>query len=235
MSNATDNNIGSSRYKYYDIVAVVFVAVLLISNIAAQKLFAFGPFTFTAAILLFPVAYIFGDILTEVYGYARARRVIWMGFAANILMVFTISIAVWLPPADGWPLQEQFASVMSLVPRVVFASILGYWAGEFTNSFVLAKMKLLTEGKHLWARTIGSTIAGQGVDTIIFALVAFWGIIPASTLLAAIVSGYIFKVVYEAIATPLTYFIVNYLKRKEGIDVYDRGTNFTPFTMKLDK
>lgn len=221
--------------KYFDIVGMVFVAILLISNIAAQKLFAFGPFTFTAGIIVFPFAYIFGDILTEVYGYARSRRVIWTGFACNIFLVIVIAISIWLPPAEGWPLQEQFASVLGMVPRIVVASLIAYWAGEFSNSYVLAKMKVWMEGRQLWMRTIGSTIVGQGIDTTLFAIIAFAGVLPATVITKAIISGYIFKVVYEAVITPVTYLIVGALKRLEGIDVYDRETDFNPFSLSIDE
>jgi uncharacterized integral membrane protein (TIGR00697 family) len=216
-------------YKYFTVLGMLFVAVLLISNIAAQKLFAFGPFTFSCGILLFPISYIFGDVLTEVYGYARSRQVIWVGFFCNVLLVLMIQVSVWLPPADGWPLQEQFARTLGLVPRVVAGSMLGYWAGEFSNSFVMAKMKILTNGRFLWTRTIGSTVVGEAVDTLIFVFVAFYNIIPGSVIVRAMVSGYIFKVVYEVVATPITYVIVGFLKRSEGVDVYDRRTNFSPF------
>lgn len=219
--------------RYFDLVAITFVVALLVSNIAAQKLFAFGPFTFTAGILVFPISYIFGDILTEIYGYARTRRVIWAGFAANIFLILVIQAAVLLPPAEGWPFQEQFAAVLGFVPRIVLASIAAYWAGEFSNSFVLAKMKVWMKGRHLWMRTIGSTIVGQAIDTAIFATVAFAGVLPTPVIVKAIVSGYAFKVIYEAAITPLTYFIVHRLKRAEGIDVYDERTNFSPFSTQI--
>jgi uncharacterized integral membrane protein (TIGR00697 family) len=215
-------------------IACLFVAVLMISNIAAQKLFALGPFTFSGGILLFPISYIFGDVLTEVYGYARSRQVIWAGLVCNLLMAAFLWIVVQLPPAQGWPLQEQFATVLYLVPRVVVASTIGYWAGEFANSFVLAKLKVLTSGRFLWVRTISSTAIGQGVDTVIFVLIAFAGIFPQDLLVRAIWSGYLFKVLYEAVATPITYVVVRFLKRAEGIDVYDRETNFTPFRLGLE-
>jgi queuosine precursor transporter len=221
-------------FKYFEILSMLFVAVLLISNIAAQKLFVFGPFVFTCGILLFPVSYIFGDILTEVYGYARSRIVIWTGLACNLLMVLVLSISVWLPPAPGWPFQEQFAATLGMVPRIVAASMLGYWAGEFSNSFTLAKMKILTNGRWLWTRTIGSTVVGEAVDTVVFVLVAFGGILPSDVIIKTIISGYLFKVVYEVIATPITYAIVGFLKRKEGVDTYDRYTNFNPFRLRID-
>jgi hypothetical protein len=214
-------------------VGILFVATLLISNIAAQKLFACGPFTFSGGILLFPVAYIFGDVLTEVYGYARARQVIWAGLFCNALMALFLWIVVQLPPADGWPLQEQFATVLGLVPRIVVASIIGYWAGEISNSFVLAKLKVWMGGRALWVRTVSSTLVGQACDTTLFVLIAFAGIFPSGLLFTAIWSGYLFKVLYEALATPFTYVVVGYLKRREGIDVYDRTTDFNPFRLSI--
>ncbi len=217
--------------KYYDIVGMSFVAVLLVSTVAAQKLFAFGPFTLTAGIIVFPFAYIFGDILTEVYGYAKARRVVWIGFAANLFLAIICVIATALPPAPGWPFQNEFASVLNFVPRIVIASLIAYLMGEFVNSFVMAKMKVRTQGKHLWARTIGSTVVGQGVDTVIFALIAFWGVLPGSVLLAMMASGYLFKVAYEVLVTPFTYVIVKKLKKAEGVDHFDIGTNFSPFRL----
>ena len=222
----------SAGHRYFALVGSGFVATLLISNIAAQKLILLGPFVFAGGILLFPVTYVFGDVLTEVYGYARARQVIWVGFGANVLMAAFLALVVALPPAPGWELQEAFASALGLVPRVVVASILGYWAGEFTNSFVLARLKVATDGRHLWMRTIGSTVVGQAVDTVIFTVVAFGGLLPAAVLFTAIWSGYLFKVFYEVAATPLTYLVVNRLKAVEQIDVYDRDTSFTPFSLE---
>jgi queuosine precursor transporter len=218
--------------RYFAVIAATFVATLLISNIAAQKLIPMGPFVFTGGILLFPVTYIFGDILTEVYGYARTRQIIWAGFGANVLMASFLGLVVALPPAPGWPLQEAFASALGLVPRIVAASIIAYWIGEFANSFVLAKLKVRTEGKHLWARTISSTLVGQALDTVVFVFAAFGGVLPNSLLVRTTWSGYLFKVFYEVVATPLTYFIVGRLKRAEGVDVYDRKTRFTPFSLR---
>lgn len=215
--------------KYFDLVAVAFVATVLISTIAAQKLFAFGPFTLTAGIIVFPFAYIFGDILTEVYGYARTRRVVWAGFASNAAMSLVLAVSVALPPANGWPFQDAFASVLGQVPRIVFAALVAYLVGEFLNSYVLAKLKVATKGRRLWLRTISSTIVGQAADTTVFVLIAFVGILPGEVLIATIISGYAFKVCYEILATPLTYMIVGYLKRAEGIDYYDRSTDFNPF------
>ena len=218
--------------KLYSVIAMVFVATLLISNIAAQKLFAFGSLTFTAGIILFPVTYIFGDCLTEVYGYSRTRRVIWTGFACNILLVLVLWIAIKLPPAEGWPLQKEFSIILGLVPRIVLASIAGFWVGEFANSYVMAKMKIMTKGAWLAARTIGSTLVGQLLDTIVFVMVAFLFVFDFSLLIKTIFYGWIFKVTYEVLATPFTCMIVDYLKKIEGFDIYDKNTNFNPFSLK---
>ena len=221
-------------YRYFTIIAGIFVATLLVSNIAAQKLIPVGPFVFTGGILLFPVAYIFGDILTEVYGYAKTRQVIWTGFAANILMAAFLWLVVELPPAPGWDLQEEFSSALGLLPRVVVGSIVAYWLGEFSNSIVMAKMKVWTDGRLLWTRTISSTLVGQAVDTIVFVAIAFAGVLPTAVLVRAAWSGYVFKIAYEALATPITYGIVGWLKRVEGVDVYDRDTSLNPFAIRID-
>lgn len=209
--------------KYLDLIAVTFVTSLLVSNLAAQKLFQLGPAVFTAGVLVFPISYIFGDVLTEVYGFNRARRIIYSGLIANLFMAGMLWIAIQLPPAVGWNLQTEFAAVFSFVPRIVLASVAGYVAGELTNSLVLSRLKVKTNGRHLWMRTISSTIAGQLVDTILFVLIAFAGIFETGLLLAAIVSGWLFKVVYEVVATPLTYAVVGKLKRLEGIEHFDRN------------
>ena len=219
-------------FRYYSIISTLFVATLMISNVVATKLFSLGPLIFTGGILIFPITYIFGDILTEVYGYSRSRRIIWTGFFSLILMAFIFWIVGLLPPAPTWQNQDAYLLILGFVPRIVLASIIGYWAGEFANSFVLAKMKLLTKGKHLWARTISSTIAGEGVDTALFVLIGFYGVVSGPILLMAILSGYIFKVAYEAAATPITYKIVGFLKKAEGIDHYDYNTKFSPFSFK---
>lgn len=212
-----------------DVIAVVFVTALLVSNLAAQKLFQLGPAIFTAGILVFPINYIFGDVLTEVYGFNRTRRIIYAGLFANLFMAIFMWIAIQLPPAPGWPLQHEFSSVFSLVPRVVVASILAYLAGEITNSFVLSRLKLKTRGKYLWLRTISSTIAGQLVDTTLFVVIAFAGVFEIKLIVGAIISGWIFKVLYEALATPLTYLVVGKLKRMEGVDHFDRKDKLTLF------
>lgn len=222
-----------SGYRYFTMVGGIFIATLLISNIAAQKLIPVGPFVFTGGILLFPLTYIFGDVLTEVYGYSKTRQVIWTGFAANALMALFLWVVIALPPAPGWELQKEFASALGLLPRVVMGSIMAYWIGEFANSFVLARMKLWTGGRFLWSRTISSTLVGQFLDTIVFIVVAFGGVLPVNVLIRAGWSGYLFKVGYEALATPLTYAIVRWLKRAESVDVFDRDTDFSPFMLTI--
>ncbi len=219
-------------YKYLDYITGIFVAVLLISNTASVKILNLGWFAFDGGTILFPLAYIFGDILTEVYGYRRSRRVIWTGFFAIILMAVVYAIVGYLPAADGWEMQDAYMSILGIVPRIVLASIIAYFAGEFSNSYILAKMKIWTNGRWLWLRTIGSTIVGEGVDTALFVLIAFAGTMPTSLLIAIIVSNYIFKVGVEVLFTPVTYAIVNFLKKREHEDYYDRDTNFNPFSAK---
>lgn len=217
------------RFKYYDVLVSAFVAVLLISNIVAPKFVELGPLRLSGAQLLFPLTYIFGDIFTEVYGYAGSRRAIWNGFFASFLMAAISMIIVALPPAPGWPHQDAYALVLGFMPRLVVASLIAYWAGEFANSFVMARMKVLTEGKHLWMRTIGSTAVGQAVDTVLVMVIAFAGTMSTSDLVRVIISGYIGKVLYEVVMTPVTYLVVNGLKRAEGVDIIDRNTDFNPF------
>jgi uncharacterized integral membrane protein (TIGR00697 family) len=221
------------EFKYFTLIAGLFVGALLISNTVAQKPVQLGPFVSPAGIVLFPLTYIFGDVLTEVYGYARTRQVIWTGFLANALMVIVYWIVIALPAASFWTQQEALHSVLAPVPRVALASLVGYLAGEFVNSFVLAKMKLLTRGRYLWTRTVGSTIAGQSVDTTLFVMVGFAGVWPLTQLVWAIVSLYALKVGYEVLATPFTYMVVAFLKRTEGIDHYDRQTAFMPFRWRV--
>ena len=217
------------KYKYYDLLVNSFVVVLLICNLVAPKICAFGPFRLSGAQLLFPVTYIFGDIFTEVYGYAGSRRAIWIGFLASALMAGLGIVIVALPPAPEWHGQEAFAYIFGFVPRLVVASLVAYWAGEFSNSFVLSRMKLITGGKYLWARTIGSTVVGQAVDTALVMIIAFGGSLTPKLIGTLIVSGYLGKVLYEAVATPATYAAVNYLKKKEGVDVFDYGMDYNPF------
>ncbi len=179
--------------------------------------------------MVFPISYIFGDVLTEVYGFAHARQVIWTGFIANAIMVIGYWVAIALPSAQFWPNQTAFSTTLGPVPRIAAASVLGYLAGEFVNSFVLAKMKVRTRGRHLWVRIVGSTAIGQAVDTFLFVLVAFFHVWPVKAVWVAGASLYGFKVLYEAVASPLTYLIVGFLKRKEGVDYYDIETDFSPF------
>lgn len=206
--------------------------VLLVSNLVGQKLCVIGPFIVSGASLLFPITYIFGDVFTEVYGYAASRRAIWLGFFASALMSVMGLITVALPAAPSWNNQQAFAIVFGVVPRLVIASLIAFFAGEFANSFTMAKMKLLTQGRHLWSRAIGSTVAGQFVDTTVLYIVAFSGMISTHDLITGIFSAYAFKVVYEILAMPLTYLVVNFLKRQEGVDVYDTRTDFSPFHLR---
>jgi uncharacterized integral membrane protein (TIGR00697 family) len=223
------------QFRYYDLLVHIFVVLLLISNLVGQKISAFGPFRVSGAQLLFPITYIFGDVFTEVYGYGASRRAIWIGFFASALLAAMGLFTVWLPPAPDWHGQEAFRTVFDFVPRLVAASLIAYWCGEFTNSFVLAKMKLWTGGKYLWTRTVGSTVAGQAVDTTVVMILAFGGSLTPSLIVNLIVSGYLFKVTYEVLATPVTYAIVNFLKRNEGVDTFDRATNFNPFRRPLEE
>jgi len=217
------------NYKYLGAISVFFVSILLISNVASTKLVDLKWFVFDGGTLLFPLSYIFGDILTEVYGYKRARNVIWLGFFMALLMSVIFIVVGKLPPAAGWDNQAAYDAILGLTPRIVIASLIAYFSGAFSNSFILAKMKIWTEGKMLWARTIGSTVVGEFVDSTLFILIAFWGIFPNSLLLTLIISNYIFKTAVEVLFTPATYKVVKFLKRKEGEDFYDKDTNFNPF------
>jgi uncharacterized integral membrane protein (TIGR00697 family) len=216
-------------YKYYDLLLSIFIVVLLISNLVGQKLCSIGPFNVSGANLLFPITYVFGDIFTEVYGYAASRKAIWLGFFSNALLAIMSVIVVKLPPAPGWPNQDAFAIVFYTIPRLVVASLIAYWCGEFANSYTLAKMKLWTKGRMLWTRTVGSTVVGQFVDTLVLDIVAFSITTPWMTLARLFASSYGFKVAWEVLATPLTYAVVGFLKRAEGIDTYDYKTDFSPF------
>ena len=216
-------------YRYYDLIMVSFVAVLLISNVASSKIVELGPFTFDGGTLLFPISYIFGDILTEVYGYRRSRRVIWAGFGSAALMAGVFALVGALPPAEGWPYQEAYEAILGTTPRIVLGSLIAYFAGEFSNSYTLAKMKVLTQGRWLWTRTIGSTLVGEGVDTVLFVTIAFAGTLPWSLFWSIVISNYVFKVGLEVVMTPVTYRVTNHLKQTENEDVYDVDTDFNPF------
>ncbi len=226
--------------KLFDLVMVAFVVILLLSNVigagkrAVIDLPLVGPWPFGAGILFFPLSYVLGDVLTEVYGYARARRCIWAGFAAMLFMVAMSMIVVALPPDAGWTGQAAYEQVFGQVPRIVFASICAFWTGEFANSVVLARMKLWTRGRMLWTRTIGSTIVGEGLDSLIFYPLAFWGVAgwPAGTLAKIMATQFVLKVAWEVLLTPVTYLVVGALKRHEGLDLFDAGTRFTPFALR---
>ena len=223
------------RYRYYDLIMAAFVTVLLCSNlIGAGKPAHWGAFTFSGGVLFFPISYLFGDILTEVYGYARARRVVWAGFAAMLFASLMTVVVLALPPAPGWQGQAALQSVFGGTPRIVFASLAGFWAGELTNSFTLAKMKVWSGGRRLWARTIGSTVVGEMVDSLIFYPLAFLGVWDTATVVKVLFTNYLLKVGWEAVATPLTYRIVAFLKRAEHEDWYDRDTDFTPFSLSVE-
>jgi queuosine precursor transporter len=217
------------EYRFFTLITGLFVAVLLISNVASSKLVAFGPLSFDGGTILFPISYIFGDILTEVYGYRKSRQVIWIGFISALLMMVVFIMVGWLPSAAGWENQDAYDKILGLTPRIVIGSLIAYFAGEFSNSFILAKMKIFTAGRWLFSRTIGSTLVGEGIDTLIFILVAFAGVYTWDMVWLLIISNYIFKVALEIVLTPLTYAFVGYLKRTEKIDVYDYKTNFNPF------
>jgi len=258
-------------FRYYEFVMAAFVAILLLSNIIGAAKLTFlevawwpdgwwpapdGIFIYGAGILFFPLGYVIGDILTEIYGFARARRVIWTGFAAMIFLAFMSYVVVSLPAFEGWtcaatgfdnppgPLsatgnadvppgticQQTYESVFGSTWRIVVASITAFWAGEFVNSYVMAKMKVWTKGKALWSRTIGSTVVGQGVDSLIFYPIAFWGIWTTEAVLTVMVTNWLLKVLWEALLTPVTYLVVNKLKKAEGVDLYDTDTSFSPFS-----
>lgn len=218
------------NYKYLGTISVFFVSVLLISNIASTKIVNFGKFVFDAGTLLFPLSYIFGDILTEVYGYKRSKHVIWLGFFMALLMSVVFIIVGKLPPALDWGNQEAYEKILGQAPRIVLASLIAYSCGSFLNSFVLAKMKVWTQGRILWARTIVSTLVGELADSVLFVVIAFAGVLPNKMVIFIIISNYLFKSGVEILFTPLTYKVVALLKKKEGEDYYDRDTNFNPFS-----
>jgi queuosine precursor transporter len=217
------------EYRFFTLITGLFVAVLLISNIASSKIVQVGSFPFDGGTILFPISYIFGDILTEVYGYRKSRQVIWIGFGSALLMTAVFALVGYLPSASEWHNQDAYNAILGTTPRIVAGSLIAYFAGEFSNSYVLARMKIFTGGRLLFTRTIGSTIVGEGVDTLIFVLVAFGGVYSWSTVLAIMVFNYLFKVGFEVVLTPLTYAVVGFLKRTEKSDVYDYKTNFNPF------
>jgi len=213
-------------------VAAAFVSTLILSNIVSVKLVQLGPWLMPAGVIVFPLSYIFGDVLTEVYGFHRARLVIWMGFACNLALVGFIAATIALPPAPIWPHQDAYATILGFAPRLLLASFLAYLIGEFANAYVLARLKVITRGRWLWLRTIGSTLVGQGLDSAVFIAVAFVGIMSGPALVAAALTQWVTKSLYEIVATPLTYVVVGYLKRREGIDTFDENVNFNPFAIR---
>jgi uncharacterized integral membrane protein (TIGR00697 family) len=222
----------AQRYSiWFVLVVAVFVTTLITANIIAVKLLALGPFVIDAGTIVFPVSYIVGDVLTEVYGFRRARRVIWLGFLCNLLAVTAIVIGGALPAADFWQDQAAYDTILGYSPRLLVASFVAYLFGEFSNSYVLARLKVITKGRWLWTRTISSTIVGQGIDSVIFMIIAFAGTMSSGDLLTTIVTLWLFKVAYEALATPLTYLVVNHIKKQEGVDVYDTDISFNPLSL----
>lgn len=219
---------------YFVAVAAIFVTCLITANIIAVKIIAlpFGRAVF-AGVVVFPLSYIVGDVLTEVYGYRRARLVIWLGFGCNLIAVIAIGLGQILPPAPFWEAQAAYERILGYSPRILLASFMAYLTGEFTNSFVLAKMKIATRGRWLWTRTIGSTLVGEGLDSLVFATVALAGTMPQATLVDIIVTLWLVKTAYEVVATPLTYAVVTFLKKIEGLDTYDYDTDFNPFSAHL--
>lgn len=249
------NALGARPLRYYDFVMVAFVTIEILSNlIGASKLSIAGGHVFGAGILFFPIGYVLGDVMTEVYGYSRARRCVWVGFAAMLFMAFMSAVVVAMPPFAGWTCaasddamfadalkahgagaicQSTYLSVFGNTWRIVAASVAAFWAGEFVNSYVLARMKLWTAGRHLWMRTIGSTIVGEGVDSLIFYPLAFLGVWPTAQVAAVLVTNWLLKVLWETVLTPVTYAVVGWLKRREAIDIFDKGTDFSPFRTRV--
>jgi uncharacterized integral membrane protein (TIGR00697 family) len=232
-------SLGNERFRYLDFMMAAFVTILLLSNVlgagkvATIDLPLVGPWPFGAGILFFPISYVIGDVLTEVYGYASARRCIWAGFGALLFMALMAFVVVALPPASSWHGQAAYEAVFGQVPRIVFASIAAFWVGEFANSYVLARMKVWTEGRHLWTRTIGSTIVGEGIDSLIFYPLAFYGTWDNATLVKVLLTQFALKVGWEALLTPVTYAVVGWLKRREGVEIFDEATDFSPFRTSI--
>ena len=218
------------RFKYLDVLTTMFVVILLVSNLVAQKICMIGPLAVSGAVLLFPITYIFGDVFTEVYGFAASRRAIWLGFFGTALLYLMGAVVIALPSAPGWQNQQAFAAVFGFIPRILAASLIAFWAGEFANSYTMARLKLFTDGRKLWTRTIGSTLVGQAIDTILVVTLTFAGRYSVHILINTILTGYCLKVGYEIIATPVTYLVINWLKRAEQADAFDRHENFNPFS-----
>ena len=217
------------RFRYLDVLTTTFVVVLLVSNLVAQKVVRIGPVSTSGAMLLFPITYIFGDIFTEIYGYAASRRAIWLGFFGTALLYAVSALVIALPSDPEFHNQEAFVTVFGILPRILVASLAAFWAGEFANSYTMAKLKVITKGRWLWTRTVGSTVVGQAVDTTLVIVITFAGTFSVRKLAEIIVTGYLLKVAYEVLATPLTYLVVNWLKRAEHVDTFDTHTDFNPF------
>lgn len=220
-------------FKYYDIILAVFAAILLISNLAGTKLIAFGPIITDGGAILFPISYILGDVLTEIYGYKYARRAIWVGLGVMLLAVLCFTIVRYMPPAPEYTAQASYEAVLGFFPRIVAASLAAFLTGSFLNSFVLAKLKVKTKGKKLWLRLIGSTVVGELCDTVVFAFVAFGGILQGMNMVTYILIGWIFETVVEIVFLPITYRVIDKMKQIEKVDAYDDKTNFTPFSVDL--
>ncbi len=241
LTRVTAKDVAGGHFRYYDIMMTAFVVILLLSNVigASKRAVIDLPFVglwpFGAGILFFPLSYVLDDVLTEVYGYSRARRVVWVGFFALLFMAAMQWVVVHLPPDAGWTGQGAYEYVFGAGWRIIMASLCAFWVGDLLNSFVLAKMKIWTGGKMLWTRTIGSTIVGEGADSLIFYPLAFYGAPdwPVQSMLMVMLSQFVLKVSWEVILTPVTYAVVGFLKRREGVDVYDEGTDFNPFHAKI--
>ena len=232
MINDPSNSKLSHNLKFYTPIAILFVVILMIANIVVQKVVpVFWGFILTAGDFIFPLVYVLDGILTEVYGYSASRKVIWMALFSNVLMALVIMFAISLPHAPDWSYQEQFALILGRAPQIVLASVIAFLVGEFINSYLLAKLKVIMNGKKLWLRSFGSLAIGQGVDTVLFSIIAFWGIMSSHNILLLSISVYCFKLLYELLAIPIIYLVSTILKRKEGIDIYDRKTNFNPFKL----
>ena len=216
---------------WFLVITALFTTCLITANIIAVKLVLVGGVVFPAGVIVFPLSYLFGDVLTEVYGFGVTRIVIWLGFLCNLLAVIAFSVTGALPSAPFWHDQAAYTAILGFTPRLLLASLISYLIGEFVNSFVLAKMKIATKGRFLWMRTIGSTLFGEGIDTLFFISIAFWGSVPLPAIISLILSQWVIKVLYEVVATPFTYLIVNFLKRQESLDTYDYNTNFNPFLL----
>ena len=231
MNSPSRNNSKEQGASWLPAISILFVVCLITANIISVKLIVVGPWTLPAGVIIFPISYIFGDVLTEVYGFRTARRVIWMGFLGNLVAVGAIWIAQIIPAPSFWEGQKAYEAILGYTPRLFVASLLAYLLGEFLNSFVLARLKLITRGRFLWARTIGSTLIGEGADSLVFITVAFAGILATGDVLTMILTQWLFKVCYEVLATPATYAVVCFLKKKERLDTYDAGTRFNPFAV----